>query len=461
VNVELGMKSYEGTLGKYELQERLGAGGNGEVWRATGPQGVVALKILKKARMALPDARPRFSREIAALRMLTGVRGVLPLLDASPDQAGALEHWFAMPLATLMRKRLGPDSSLKNVCEAHAALAAALERVHDRRISHRDIKPDNLYWFDDQWCLGDFGLADFPDAEQLTESGKKLGPAFYIAPEMLNDAANADGTKADIYSLGKTLWVIATGQTYPMPGVHDPAFAGGAIATYCDDPRSSLLDELVRRMTFLDPGERPLAGTIAHELGLLAQDQKIDNPPNPDSSLKRLRAALVPHFTRQQEEARQSALAGAIVENVRQAIHDVVQAIKVQTGLEPENWYSLPNYWGYHAHLCGPTIEIDDSWGYSFEAGGDVHTWKLSIGLKHQLLSDGTLALHIGYQLDRLIMGSEANTMGMPRGWEDHGLAANGTPSASELADRLIAGLKLNLPEVLNRYAELVEQASK
>lgn len=459
--LEYAMRRFEGVHGIYESMERLGAGGNGEVWRAKGTQGEVAIKILKRASKAPADARPRFSREMETMRKLAGVPGVLPLLDVPLSKDGDTEQWFVMPLATPLRMQLGPDASLKEICQAHSALAAALERVHQNGISHRDIKPDNLYYFNEQWCLGDFGLADYPDAEELTVSGRKLGPAFYIAPEMLNHAAKADGAKADIYSLGKTLWVIATGQTYPMPGVHDPTFSGGAITTYRDDPRSTLLDELVYRMTLLDPGQRPDAGTIAHELGLLAQEAKVETPPNPDLSLKRLRAALVPHFSRQQQEARQSMLVAATIDEVRLTIEEVAQAIQKHTGLAQEPWYVLPAYWGYRAHLAGPSILSEDGSGYSFEAGGDVVTWRLSFGLKHQLLSDGTLVLHAGYHLDRLFSGREANTLGMSQVWNDQGTVQNGTPSASELAARLRAGLMQNLPEVLSLYAERVEQASK
>jgi serine/threonine protein kinase len=98
-----------------------------------------------------------------------------------------------------------------------SGIAGALSRVHAPENAHRDIKPNNLYWHDGRWCLGDFGLAEFDDAESITRSDRKLGPAYYIAPEMLNNASSADGCAADVYSLGKTICVMATGQKYPLP----------------------------------------------------------------------------------------------------------------------------------------------------------------------------------------------------------------------------------------------------
>lgn len=453
-----GMPSYKGQHGTYELQDKLGAGGNGEVWRAVGTGREVALKILKRSKKAPADAGPRFVREVTTLRRLEGVVGVLPLLDGPADQSDLSERWFVMPIAIPLKQHLGPDASLKAICEAHAQLAAALGRVHERGIAHRDIKPDNLYWFNEQWCLGDFGLADLPDAEELTQSDKKLGPAFYIAPEMLNDAADADGKRADVYSLGKTLWVMATGQTYPMPGVHDPTFAGAAISTYRNDPRSSLLDELVRRMTLLNPLQRLRAADVAHELELLAKDPTVDAPTDPEASLKRLRAALIPHFTQQEEAARRSAMAEVAISAINDAVEDIVKAIQQQTGLKAEGWYDLPEVWGVRSYLGGPQITTEGSSGYAFEAGANGRTWRLGIGLKHQLLSDGMLVLHVGYHFDRLVNGHNANTLGMPRGWEHRGQAPNGMPSAAELAARAIAGLKQNMPDVMNRYAELIAQ---
>ena len=84
-----------------------------------------------------------------------------------------------------------------------------------------------MFLLDEKWILGDFGLATFPDKPALTQEGRKLGPLHYLAPEMLNEPTTALGGPADVYSLGKTLWVAATGQRYPLPGEHRLEHATG------------------------------------------------------------------------------------------------------------------------------------------------------------------------------------------------------------------------------------------
>src|SRR6185436_11983566 len=100
------MQNITGHKGVYAPAKQLGAGGNGEVWRATGPGGEVAIKLLKAQRRAPADAAPRFKREIETLRRLDGIHGVLPLLDVDAHPEASERHWFAMPLALTIRERL-------------------------------------------------------------------------------------------------------------------------------------------------------------------------------------------------------------------------------------------------------------------------------------------------------------------------------------------------------------------
>ncbi|HMD54687.1 MAG TPA: hypothetical protein VKJ65_09080 [Phycisphaerae bacterium] len=89
----------KGAKGTYELIQSLGSGGNGEVWRAKGPNGEVAIKQLKAPPYKHPDTHSRFIREVETLQKLKGVEGVLPLIDVDINLENNQQPWFAMPLA--------------------------------------------------------------------------------------------------------------------------------------------------------------------------------------------------------------------------------------------------------------------------------------------------------------------------------------------------------------------------
>jgi hypothetical protein len=357
------MRELKGNNGSYVLGKPLGRGGNGEVRRANGPNGEVAIKVLKQKPPA--DGVARFRREIETLKRLEGIPGILPLLDADT----AAGTWYAMPIATSLREKLGRDATLKEIVVAMAGIANTLVQVHSQAISHRDIKPDNLYWFDGAWCLGDFGLADFENAEPLTENGAKLGPAHYIAPEMLNAAKTADGRAADIYSLGKTLWVLASGQTYPLPGAHEPMYAPASIRSFRTDNRGEMLDELVRRMTQLDPTRRPSARVVANELAILAENRAPSIAPDATSALAHLKTVLLPHFTRKEIDGRDENLAQKTANRVAAAIGELAQEIEEGTGLVPcDHYFVAPEHWRHRIAMVHE--KSNGEIGCRFEVGG-------------------------------------------------------------------------------------------
>ena len=212
------------TVGPWTLDERLGRGGNAEVWRATrsGSAMAVALKLINTTKVER-EPYQRFVREIEFLRSYQNVLGLLPLLDAYlPDQPDKADQpWLAMPIATPIAKAL-EGKSLADVVAAVAAIADTLARLQqDSGIAHRDIKPGNLYELDGEWLIGDFGLIAVPDARSLTQDGHQVGPAHYTAYEIILNPATAHPHPADVYSLGKALWVLATGQAFPPEG-HQP-----------------------------------------------------------------------------------------------------------------------------------------------------------------------------------------------------------------------------------------------
>ena len=194
------------------------------MWRLrSGDEQPVALKVINVNKVER-EPYQRFVREIGFLREHQSVAGLLPLLGAHlPDEPTKDDQpWLAMPIAT----PIGDGAAgrpLGDVVGAVATIADTLWRLQsDSNIAHRDIKPGNLYELDGAWLIGDFGLVALPDTDGLTAEGRPLGPAHYTAYEMIRDPSTADPHPADVYSLGKTLWVLATDQRFPPEG-HQPA----------------------------------------------------------------------------------------------------------------------------------------------------------------------------------------------------------------------------------------------
>jgi serine/threonine protein kinase len=260
-------------LGGWTLRASLGRGGNCEVWEAVHPsKGVGAIKTPLLHRLG-KEGIARFNSEIEALKMLSGVPGVLPLLDdhSPKDPTRADRPFLVVPVAIPISDELA-EAPLAEVVEATAGIAEALASMHACGISHRDVKPDNLYWLGDAPCIGDLGLVSYPGKKAITAAGRKLGPTFFIAPEMLNAPHSAKGPPADVYSLAKTLWVLATGMNFPVPGTlrgDDPVTN---LRTYVTDALAVPLQRILEECTSNTAGSRPSAELLAERLrSLLAE----------------------------------------------------------------------------------------------------------------------------------------------------------------------------------------------
>jgi Protein kinase domain len=256
-------------LGPWRLDVQLGRGGNGTVWRAEHVEsGQIA--ALKEIHTRKADREPyrRFVTEIRTLQELGEFPGILPLIDAHvPEEPETKDKpWLCMPVADPLAGALA-DADYPILVGAVASIAETLAALQaDHGIAHRDIKPGNLYDLNGQSLLGDFGLVALPDPSGLTREGKPLGPANFIPFEMLNSANMADPFAADVYSLAKSFWVLATGLDFPPPG-HQPADAAPyRIADFRPHPQAARLDELVDRATRLNPAERPTAADFGAEL---------------------------------------------------------------------------------------------------------------------------------------------------------------------------------------------------
>ncbi|MBS0265285.1 MAG: serine/threonine protein kinase, partial [Planctomycetes bacterium] len=221
------------TLGRFRLVSKLGEGGMGAVWRAEDPvdKQHVAIKVLRADLARSENIRMRFLREA---RVLTELKSpyIANMLDVNVD--GDL-HYFVLEFVdgcNLLQylKQKGRIDEREAVAIV-ADVTRALREAHERGIVHRDLKPENILVFHNgtpaatprpstipgavpRVKLTDFGLArhiDESESMHLTSAGVVLGTPLYFAPEQCSGVADVDH-RADIYSLGATLFRILTGR---------------------------------------------------------------------------------------------------------------------------------------------------------------------------------------------------------------------------------------------------------
>ncbi|SDA63462.1 Serine/threonine protein kinase [Pseudomonas sp. NFACC15-1] len=246
----------------WEVGPPLGKGGNGQVWEVQKNGTAGALKRLFTHKK-FPERHLRFRDEVGAMRKCSGIAGVLPIYDEDLDCS---RPWFVMARATPIREALGNESSLYNVVVAMHGIANVLAQLHSCGVTHRDIKPENLFIYNSVWSVGDFGLATFDGKESKTQSGEKIGPIHYIAPEMLNDAKESRGEPADVFSLAKTLWVLATGQSFALPGSYYSKYDVFRLGQYISSERTRHIDMLIEACTAVIPESRPSMQHVLNEL---------------------------------------------------------------------------------------------------------------------------------------------------------------------------------------------------
>ena len=310
-------------LGDWTLVKKLGGGGNGFVWKAKHIGGhEAALKVLKFSVGPLSKAYRRFKAEVASLQQLASERGVLPIIEYNlPECPTASDPpWLAMPIATEIGQALGDAASLTDVVVAVCSIAKTLATLHERGFVHRDIKPGNLYCFDGDWCVGDFGLVNYPGRGPLTAPGEKIGPQNFLAPEMLSATeSEEDQRPADVYSLMKTLYVLATGQRWPTPGPHRLDEPSTTVSAYANHPRVAQLDVLLERGTKMAPRSRLTMAEVVSELDAWL------SPPEPlaPDDLTDIAALFVTkrHRAEEEDERRLAGMERARESFVRLAEH--------------------------------------------------------------------------------------------------------------------------------------------
>ena len=261
------------TLSHYKIIDKLGQGGQGEVYLAEDSRldRKVALKILPQHLSERADLRERFEREARAVSSLNHPH-ICTLHDIG-EQDGihylVMEHLVGETLEARLAKGALP---LEQTLEYAIQIADALDKAHRQGVVHRDLKPGNIMLVKSGAKLLDFGLAKLQATEtptnlsalpteqaNLTAEGTILGTLQYMAPEQL-EGKEAD-SRTDIFAFGAVVYEMATGKK---------AFEGKSQASLIaaimgQDPRPmselqpmtpALLDQVVKRCLAKEPDER-------------------------------------------------------------------------------------------------------------------------------------------------------------------------------------------------------------
>lgn len=288
---------------EYELDSRIGQGGMGTVYLAshTMLERQVAIKFLSPAQTHDPQYVSRFRREMKAVGRLTHPN-IVQAFDAG-EQDGThflvMEYVDGLDVAAVQNSLT--QLSIADACEIIRQAAVGLQHAHGNGLVHRDIKPSNLLLSRDGTVkVLDLGLALFHEAEmevadQLTHTGQIMGTLDFMAPEQADDTHTVD-IRADIYSLGCTLFTLLAGQ---------PPFSGPQFATPMkklaahlknsvppiDEHRGDVPPELaalLNRMVARDPQDRiATPGEVAEAIGAFTAFSNLEDVLNRAESVRK------------------------------------------------------------------------------------------------------------------------------------------------------------------------------
>lgn len=276
-------------FGYVSVQERLGEGGMGRVYRGIdqrlGRQ--VALKVLRPELASQPRMVSRLAREARLLSKLEHpcICKIYDLIQLPRATGLVLELIRGQSL----RRAMGSGVERRQALKWTEGLAEALATAHGVGVVHRDLKPDNIMVTDlDELKILDFGIARDGEDElsrvesdsasrvlDRTATGELLGTYLYMSPEQAQGEVLTPAT--DVFSLGLLLFELLSGQPAYSPQEQGDrwfeAVLQGQVPPLVDgDPA---LVRLLARMTDADPSARPAAWEVAESLSAIRQARRL------------------------------------------------------------------------------------------------------------------------------------------------------------------------------------------
>ncbi|MGW5044515.1 serine/threonine-protein kinase [Streptomyces griseoluteus] len=295
---------------KYLLEEPLGRGATGTVWRARQretagaeaavagqPGETVAIKVLKEELASDPDIVMRFLRERSVLLRLThpNIVRVRDLVVEGDLLALVMDLVEGPDLHRYLREN-GPFSPVA-ASLLTAQVADALAASHADGVVHRDLKPANvlLRQYDGRMhpMLTDFGIARLADSPGLTRTHEFVGTPAYVAPESAEGRPQTSAV--DVYGAGILLYELVTGRP-PFSGatalevLHQHLSAEPRRPSTVPDPLWTVMERCLRK----NPEERPSAENLARALRVVAQGVGVHANPAQIAAAEGVAALLAP-----------------------------------------------------------------------------------------------------------------------------------------------------------------------
>ena len=269
------------TISHYEIQEQLGSGGMGVVYRAkdTKLDRTVALKFLPKEVSGNELSRQRFMTEARASAKLTHAN-ICAIHDVHEQDDQLFMVMECIEGVTLKERLSEGPVPVDTAISFAIQIAKGLDRAHESGIAHRDIKPANIMVTNrDEIKILDFGLAKFAGGVDITKSGSTIGTAAYMSPEQMR--GEEIDHRADIWALGATLYEMLAGKR-PFGGDYEAA-VGYAILNEDPEPLAvdlpKGLEDFVRRCLAKKTEERyQSANDLIADLALLTNEIGISSP---------------------------------------------------------------------------------------------------------------------------------------------------------------------------------------
>lgn len=444
-------------------ERELDRGANSVVYLARRERSIAVLKVCSAWRTE-SERYKRFVAEIQALNELSDEPGVMRVIESGvPDPGKGQFPWYVMPRGVPLSK-VRSEAPLDEMVPGLASIAETLRAMHERDYSHRDLKPSNLFVMPNAThVVGDLGLIGVPEEmrQSLTREGGSLGPANFLAPEMLEYMPGTDARPADVYSLAKSAWALVAKRNYPLPGRQRSDDRESLVALTGED-RASDLDRLIEAATEHDPSRRPTMAETATELNAWVEAHVGECA---DQEEDELTAAISRARMRLSNRLSEAESATTDLESVQGAFGELVEAMNPILVVLPQL--------GASSETVQEDQMLDAALGHPFleEMGRPLIVWRNQVftyaqmGKEHdgvRLAVASATALYEGQAMASVVgilVYEVPPTLGSDGfAWHDSFEVQVGTLTIRQETQRLADRAKEQMPAAIASFSDLAER---